>query len=326
MRNATLDILRIIAIMLIVLMHSPMPGSASGTVLAGISYLTAPGIGIFFMVSGALLLGNTLSQKDFLKRRFSKVIWPTLLWTAFYITVNCIKAHEWPSLRTIFSIPFSAQGHGVLWFMYTLAGLYLLTPILSRWLQSASKREVEFYLLIWATTLLYPYLKMGLAIEVSNVGILYYFTGYAGYFLLGYYLKQYPPQGRIFWLLIATTILAAMSAPLLILTSGVEYDFYEVLWYLSSPVAMMSMAWFICIQRLSIKTLPNWFTNLTKLSFSIYLMHIFIMREILWKLNFIQAIPSFMQTIVIALLTFAISWAISFAVSKWPGSKYVIGA
>lgn len=325
MRNATLDILRIIAILLIVLMHSPMPGSSSGTILAGISYLTAPGIGIFFMVSGALLLGNKLSQREFLQRRFSKVLWPTLFWTLFYIAVNSIKAHEWPSLRTILSIPFSAQGHGVLWFMYTLAGLYLLTPILSRWLLSASKREIEFYLLLWTITLLYPYLKMGLAIEVSNVGILYYFTGYAGYFLLGYYLKQYPPQGRIFWLLITTTILAATSVPLLILTSGVEYDFYEVLWYLSLPVAIMSMAWFICIQRLSIKTLPNWFTNLAKLSFGIYLMHIFIMREILWKLDVIQAIPCITQTLTLALLTFAISWAVSFGISKLPVSKYIIG-
>lgn len=325
MRYTSLDILRIIAIMLIVLMHSPIPGSSSGTILAGISYLTAPGIGIFFMVSGALLLGNKLSQREFLKRRFSKVLWPTLFWTAFYIAVNCIKAHEWPSPRTILSIPFSAQGHGVLWFMYTLAGLYLLTPILSRWLQSASKREVEFYLLIWATTLLYPYLKMGLAIEVSNVGILYYFTGYIGYFLLGYYLKQYPPQGRIFWLLITTSILTATSAPLLILTSGVQYDFYEVLWYLSLPVAMMSMAWFICIQRLNIKTAPQWFTNLAKLSFGIYLMHIFIMREVLWRLDVILAIPGVMQTITIALLTIAISWAVSFGISKLPGSKYLVG-
>jgi len=52
MRNATLDLLRVIAMMMIVLMHSPMPGSASGVVLAGLSYVTAPGIGLFFMVSG----------------------------------------------------------------------------------------------------------------------------------------------------------------------------------------------------------------------------------------------------------------------------------
>lgn len=325
MRNATLDILRVIAMMMIVLMHSPMPGSASGIVLAGISYLTAPGIGLFFMVSGALLLGNKLSQQEFLTRRFSKVLWPTLFWTAFYIAVNCFKTHEWPSLPTVLSVPFSAQGHGVLWYMYTQAGLYLITPILSRWLQTASKREIEFYLLLWGITLFYPYLKMALEINEGNTGILYYFTGYAGYFLLGYYLKQYPPQGRKFWLLMASATLIAVLAPALITTSGIKYDFYEVLWYLSLPVALMSMSWFIAIQRTRLATAPRWLTNIAKLCFGIYLVHIFVMRDVLWRLSFIQTLPGIIQTFTIACLTFAISWLVVYGISKLPGSKYIVG-
>ncbi len=326
MRNATLDILRVVAMMMIVLMHSPMPGSATGIVLAGISYLTAPGIGLFFMVSGALLLGNKLSQQEFLTRRFSKVLWPTLFWTAFYIAVSCIKAHEWPSMRAILSIPFSAQGHGVLWFMYTLAGLYLLTPILSRWLQTASRREVEFYLLLWGITLLYPYLKLGLSINDSNSGILYYFTGYAGYFLLGSYLKRYPPQGRSFWALIAVAVIVAVAAPLLVLTSGVEYNFFDFFYYLTIPVALMSLAWFLGAQQMKVVSAAPLLTGTAKLCFGIYLVHIFVMREILWNMAFIHAIPGFMQALVIACITFVISWLIAFLISKLPGSKYIIGA
>ncbi len=325
MRNATFDIVRVIAMMMIVLMHSPMPGSSSGMILAGISYLTAPGIGLFFMVSGALLLGNKMSQREFLTRRFSKVLWPSLFWTAFYIATNCIKAQEWPSLREILSIPFSAQGHGVLWFMYTLAGLYLLTPILSHWLQSASRREIKFYLLLWCITLLYPYLKMALNINEGNSGILYYFTGYVGYFLLGYYVKQYPPQGGKFWLLISTAILVSTITPLLFLSSGVNYNFYEVLWYLSLPVALMTLAWFTIVIQINAKSISGWLTNCAKLSFGIYLVHIFIMRDILWRLAFIQAMPSYVQTLTIACLTFAISWTVCYGISKIPGSKYVVG-
>lgn len=138
-RDYSLDVLRVIAISLIVLMHSPIPDSATGFVLSGISYFTAPGIGLFFMISGALLLGNKLSTKVFLKRRFSKVLFPTLFWTVFYMVVAYVKAPIPLDVlvRKVLSIPFSAQGHGVLWFMYTLAGLYLLTPILSHWLESA---------------------------------------------------------------------------------------------------------------------------------------------------------------------------------------------
>ena len=248
-RDYRLDVLRVIAISLIALMHSPIPDSAPGFVLSGISYLTAPGIGLFFMISGALLLGNRLSTCDFLKRRFSKVVYPTLFWTLFYFLLKLIKhpTSSTETMRIIFSIPFSAQGHGVLWFVYTLAGLYLLTPILSRWLKSASKHEVEFYLLLWGITLLYPYLTPLLLINESETGLLYYFAGYAGYFLFGYYLKNFY-EFKTAHVLKALAI--AVAVPSVLFSTNIEFDFYSMLWYLSLPVASMAFCWFVIICRL----------------------------------------------------------------------------
>ena len=146
-RDIRLDMLRVISITMIVFMHAPRPGSAPGFVLSGVSYLTAPGLVLFFMISGALLLGNSLSTKEFLKRRLSKVVFPTLFWTIFYLIYAAASSHGLDTkemLTNVLSIPFSAQDHGVLWFMYTLVGLYLLTPILSKWLKNTSKRELSF--------------------------------------------------------------------------------------------------------------------------------------------------------------------------------------
>lgn len=56
-RDISLDLLRIIACAMVVLMHSPIPAeNANGLLLSSLSYFTAPCIGLFFMVSGALLL------------------------------------------------------------------------------------------------------------------------------------------------------------------------------------------------------------------------------------------------------------------------------
>lgn len=56
-RDLSLDIIRILACALVVMMHSPIPSdNADGLILSSISYFTAPCIGLFFMVSGALLL------------------------------------------------------------------------------------------------------------------------------------------------------------------------------------------------------------------------------------------------------------------------------
>lgn len=54
-RDTSLDLIRIIACTMVVLMHSPMPTeNANGLLLSSLSYFTAPCIGLFFMVSGAL--------------------------------------------------------------------------------------------------------------------------------------------------------------------------------------------------------------------------------------------------------------------------------
>ena len=218
-RDYRLDILRVIAISMIVLMHSPIPDCAPGFVLTGLSYLTAPGLVLFFVISGTLLLDNRLNSRDFLKRRFSKILYPTLFWTLFYMGVEIVVgAHSTTyTLKAFLSIPFSAQGHGILWFMYTLAGLYLLVPILSRWLHRASKREVEFYLLLWGVTLIYPYLKLWLLVNESNTGLLYYFAGYVGYFVLGYYLKHHY-EYRLWHIVGAIAI--AIVVPIVYLQAG----------------------------------------------------------------------------------------------------------
>ncbi len=54
-----LDLLRIIACVMIVFMHSQRAGMGiPGWFLSGSSYITAAGIGLFFMISGALILGK----------------------------------------------------------------------------------------------------------------------------------------------------------------------------------------------------------------------------------------------------------------------------
>ena len=66
-RYYSFDLIRLVAIILIIIMHSPKPGVVtSGIVLSGLSFISAPGIGLFFMISGALLLENNLPQKEFL--------------------------------------------------------------------------------------------------------------------------------------------------------------------------------------------------------------------------------------------------------------------
>ena len=322
-RDFRFDLMRIIAMFMVVLMHSPIPGSAPGVVLSGISYLTEPGVGLFFMISGALLLDNKFSTREFLTRRFTKVLYPTLFWSLFYLVFRVIETPLTLSetIRAILSIPFSTQGRGVFWFMYTLAGLYLLTPILSQWIKSASKNEVKFFLFLWLITLLYPLLGIALEINESNTGVLYYFSGYAGYFLLGFYLKRYY-SFRKYHIVIA--ILVSALIPIVLYSSQLKFDYYTMFWYLTLPIASMSFCWFVMINRMRNRC-SLVIREVARLSFGVYLVHIFIMRNVLWKIGLIGDISWFVQIPLITILTFVLSVLISWLISRLPFSKYIIG-
>lgn len=323
-----LDIARVFACCLIVLMHSPHPESGnSGELLVPLGFISASGIGLFFMVSGALLLPTHSSTSVFLKKRLGKIIGPLLFWTFFYTIVKLLsKDISFSNLpKMVLSVPFSAQGQGVLWFIYTLAGLYLISPVISPFLVKCSERELRFYIFLWLLSLCYPFLSLVLDVNRSTTGILYYFSGYVGYFLLGYYLHTYKLKINSFFNLFLVFF------PIFILAVwhvfDLNGDFYDIFWYLSIPVPMMSIGWFNILKDYSPKNIGGHFiTLLSNCCFGIYLIHIFIMRYLLWELDtLVYDLGGVGQIFITWGLTFLFSFIITFVISLLPFSEYIVG-
>ncbi|MDE5929123.1 MAG: acyltransferase [Muribaculaceae bacterium] len=326
-RDTSLDYIRLLACFMVVLMHSPIPSpDADGMILAPLSYVTAPCIGLFFMVSGALLMPVKGDYVSFVGRRFGKIALPTLFWTLIYVALKLYDSEsEINLMQTLASIPFAPQGEGVLWFMYTLAGLYLLAPILSAWVEKASVRDIELVLSLWVVTLCYPLLKLWFYTNSGTTGILYYFTGYAGYFLAGCYLKKYP--GRIPMWLFWSVAVSGMLLMLALKYFGIVYDFYSLFWYESIFIAALAVALWQTVVYVARRNRPAGRTvvTLSNLSFGIYLTHILIMRHWLWDCSWIAAISNYgLQCLVIAVLTFVFSALACLLISYLPMSQWVI--
>jgi peptidoglycan/LPS O-acetylase OafA/YrhL len=207
--------------------------------------------------------------------------------------------------------------------MYTLIGLYLVAPVISKWLDSASKREVELYLLLWVITLCFPILKLFVGINEGNTGVLYYFSGYIGYFILGYYLKKYPESISLKKLMIPDII--AIIAPIAFKVMHIEIDFYSMFWYLSIFVALLCTTIYVLISKIKIKK-GGIVELISNLSFGIYLIHIAVMRFFIWELDFIININNYiLQWIMVVGLTFIISCSIAYVISLLPFGDYIIG-
>ena len=317
--------------MLIVLMHSPSPESgAPGYIVVPIYFITAAGLCLFFMVSGALLLPVKTDTFTFLKKRMGKIFVPLLFWTLFYLGVSLALGEKtWGEVgHNILSMPFTRQGHGVLWFLYVLIGLYLLSPIISPMLQRASKKELQFYLLLWGVTLCYPLLAPFVELTTDTYGILYYFSGFLGYFVLGYYLHNYKPQMNKWG--VAALMIIPLLAFVVFNAAGIREQFDELFWYEGLMVAMLCVAFFCGAKMITDKYLRigggKFLTVLSNCTFGVYLMHIFIMRRLLWNVDFIvHGFGGGGQIVLTWSLTLLISFAITWAISYLPFSEYIIG-
>lgn len=329
------DLVRFVACIMVVVMHAPMPSkNIVGVFTWGITYFTMPCIGLFFTVSGALLLPVSCFNNNsitFVKRRIKKFVVPVFIWSVIYLLVQGVffTGDINNIMRSLCSIPFRRQ-EGVLWFMYTLVGLYLIAPVISPWLEQASKRTIQVYLGIWGISLLYPYLQPFVEIEESAYGICYYTSGFVGYFVLGYYLRRYGLDLSLKCSLGGWLIMQMIPVFFKIFIDDKELCFGDTFWYLSVDSPILVVLWWNILKRMAgymehNDRLKKSCIIFSDMSFGIYLSHILIMRYGLWHIQEIVCINNYIiQTIVIIVLTLLASFFFCYVISLSPIGKYVI--
>ena len=166
---------------------------------------------LFTMVSGLLLLNPSKDQpiKVFFQKRFNKVLYPFLAWSALYILWRIGFWKETLTLKEIAISVIQGPVYYHLWFIQMILGLYLATPILRIYACHASRENLTYFLIVWAITVsLLPMTKRFLGFEVGiDVQVT---TGFVGFFILGFYLRDVTINSRQ-----AAIIVAAITASLL---------------------------------------------------------------------------------------------------------------
>lgn len=92
--------------------------------------------------------------------------------------------------------------YGRLWFIFVIAGLYIILPLLKRMTDNMTKREAEYFL---ALNFVLTFLPTTLSdFEVFNPFVQYiskfeisFATGYIGLFVLGWYIDSFEHGKRL---------------------------------------------------------------------------------------------------------------------------------
>ena len=350
-RHRGFDLLRVIAIYMVMQIHTGEFEyiSPDGTVLhtAGAwavgwtNSLLRVCVPLFVMISGYFLFPIE-DERRFFKKRFTRVLIPFVVWCAVYAFYD--YARGLASLRTtlldIARIPINYGTEvGHLWFVYMLMGIYLIAPVLAPWIVSASRKSMEFFLVLWGITLLLPFIHLYFP-QVwgecywNATPTLYYFTGFLGYVVAAVYIKRFlmAPSLRVDCIAVAMVVAGyafTVAGFLYRLGYVQEVKSLELTWnFTSLNVAVMTAGVFLLFRNLHPKrpSSPTWrlIDDLSRLSYGMYLAHIIFLGVV--HAHLAPMLPNaFLRIPVIAVTTFVVTYLAVKLLSLLPKSKYIVG-
>lgn len=303
---------------------------------------------LFMIVSAFLLVPMKagVSMGQFYKRRFLRILPPMACFFLLYSLLPLAwGGMTWEqSLADLKLLPFnfpSMAGH--LWFMYPLISLYLIIPVVSPWLERASAKDELIFLGLFGVSTFIPWIHRFIAPELwgecfwNGFTMLWYCSGYLGYLVMAHYIRYHLDWSRRRKLIVGSIcwFIGAAFTGWAFWFKGVpgapiDTPTLEWAWEFCMPNVLIAsfgaFLLFSCIRR---KTTPKFISGLSKLTFGMYLMHMFFLSPI--ARLFIGGsvaeplVPVWLAIPCIAALSYICCAVTTKLLSFIPGSKWVIG-
>ena len=310
---------------------------------------------LFVLASSYLLFPLKTDTVTFFKRRMVRVLVPFLIWSLLYACVPMIgSGGEIDVVGNLKTLSVNLMMHsGHLWFVYMLLGVYLLMPLLSPWIEKVSQKEERAFLIFWSFTTLIPLIRP-IAQSVTGApdlwgecpwnefGTFYYVSGFIGYLVLGHYIRKYVPElswkktlayalpfwivgfavtAGGFWYLTPIEDGFPISAPY---QTAVDM---ETTWrFCTIGVVWQTLAYFLVVRKINAsgRVYERLVLPVSKLSYGIYLMHLFVLVPVFaWVKSWGVATPFVM--LISAAFTYVICMVIARLIAFIPNSRYIVG-
>lgn len=240
-----LDELRTIAILLVIFCHTcqyfptTVEFLKSPTMLSYVS-IGRLGVPLFFMLSGALLIGKEYTLGSFFKKRFTRILIPAIFWTTILLIVNQIFLG-----KGYIDLNFMINHAGFPWFVYAILGIYIFIPVLNSFIKEYGDRGAGFFIILWLIYIIannLNYTNEGFNLIFDSFGM------YIGYPVLGYYLAN--KNFKIYsipMIIISGLILIAF----LIINFNLSWTQVHIIQYNSLTLIIATSALFLLLRYIS---------------------------------------------------------------------------
>lgn len=321
-RNYSLDLIRCIAIIFVICIHSM--GALEATIISSsifntnrivyifLSSFIHMGVPLFTMLSGALLLNKHDELGYFLKRRFKRIIIPFFIWSIIVFTLDKVTTHQ-PSSFILsineFITKFLTNGvHGIYWYIYMLIGLYLLTPLLQKIFKDISSSLLHYLILLLTLLIIIQYtLPSTYTEKILLLKYLFPYLIYLGYYIYGYYFYRH--VSKLFHFQRITILGFLIFYILGILNKILPFTTFPLYFF-------QSLFFFGILISLKKETSPNnntLITFISNTSYGIYLSH-FLFISFMYKIGIQQAIPLYIGPIFITLAVLCLELCLQYGI------------
>ena len=319
------DFLRTFAILAVIICHLGIFYGLNPTPTQTIMKITMYEIGgigvpIFLMISGALLLKKKYDLSDFLKRRFSRIIYPYLFWVALIVIGIFIVQHDYKLMFDIITGEFS-----VTWYFWTIIGIYLSIPVVKAFVNEHGETALKYFLVIWFFTIILKTLNSYPLFTNLNLD---FFAGYIGYPILGYYLdnkKFRLDTEKIFIISIIIFIACFITSSYIVYAHlNISYPMYQ-----NVLTVLIASSFFMLIKSIDNITSFNEIKNniigkiiisISICSYGMYFSHVLVLKA----LSFVNP-HSDLLVPVMGIAMVILSWLAVLIVSKIPYLKRFSG-
>ena len=301
-----------------------------------------PCVPLFVILSGALLLQPSKTNEPirvFLKKRFNRIGLAFLFWSAIYLVWAFLVSQTPVTLDnviegTLYSLFSGSYYH--FWFLYLIAGLYLLTPLLRKIVSVKDPKLLKYLILLWFIDVaVVPLIQLITGYSLNDT--VFVVGGFIGYFVLGVYLQRVKVRSSIlcvlFFLSFIFTIVSTWFMHFHFDFIGQNYFFFG---YLSVNVMLASVTMFMLLSKLK----ANWSRTVHPLvnrvvhaigknTLPIYMFHLIVMETLqrgylgfklsLTVMNPVIGIP------VMTVVTLFITFGLILLMKKVPVLRTLIG-
>jgi surface polysaccharide O-acyltransferase-like enzyme len=255
--SVRLDVVRVIACLAVILLHlsativmdRDLLGTVGWHIANVIDAATRWCVPVFVMLSGALLLDpqKHTSPHEFWTRRVNRLLPALIVWSTIYLAWRAYFWKEALSLDVISHDLVVGRPYIHLYFLFLIAGLYLVTPFLARMIGNLSSAQLRQTILIISALAMVANLFDWL--ESSALTL---FVPYLAYYLGGWYCARvWVDHPRAYgWVLAGAIGIISVLTALLVPAQGLDdrwsFYFYEDF----SPTTMvMTVAVFMLTLR-----------------------------------------------------------------------------